>query len=203
MSDELRLSESEVESDAIRQFDIWFREAEEVVPELPNAMTLSTSSPDGRPSARMVLLKGFDSDGFVFYTNYDSPKSEDLENNPQAALVFFWPQLGRQVRIYGKVGRVTRKESEDYFHTRPIDSQIGAWASNQSHVLSSREELETSFRLALERFGGGVIPLPPNWGGYRLAPETIEFWQSRTARLHDRLRYTRNGDNWIIDRLAP
>ena len=203
--DELpELSEASVDSDPIKQFDRWFADAIAAGLKLPNAMTLATATPDAVPSARVVLLKDFDEQGFVFYTNYDSQKARELEANPRAALCFYWPALDRQVRISGRVTKTTREESASYFHTRPVDSQLGAWASNQSAVIESREMLEEKMRQLVRQYEGGEVPLPPYWGGYRLAPEVIEFWQNRLSRLHDRLRYTRQprGD-WLIERLSP
>jgi pyridoxamine 5'-phosphate oxidase len=198
------LSESDVRSDPIEQFDIWFDEALKARVMDPNAMTLATSSRAGEPSARTVLLKGLDAGGFVFFTNYDSPKGHDLKENPRAALLFFWPELERQVRISGPVSRVDRQASEKYFATRPIDSQCAAWAATQSAVLASRDVLEQQFAEIKRRFEGAVVPCPPNWGGYSVAPERVEFWQGRQGRLHDRLLYTRQSDGrWTHTRLAP
>jgi pyridoxamine 5'-phosphate oxidase len=198
------LREEDVDSDAIRQFVRWFDQAtESAVPE-PYAMTLATSTSDGRPSARIVLLRGVDQRGFAFFTNYESRKARELDNNPWAALVFFWHDLERQVRIEGRVERVDPDESDAYFHTRPATSRIGAWASPQSQVIASREVLEERCRQLQDRFPDGAIARPPHWGGYRLVPDTIEFWQGRPGRLHDRLRYTRaNPSGWLIERLAP
>jgi pyridoxamine 5'-phosphate oxidase len=197
------LNERDADPNPFRQFDKWFKEAEASVPILPNAMTLATATPDGQPSARVVLLKDFDERGFVFYTNYESPKGRELDANPIASLCFYWSELGRQVRITGAVTRTTRDESEVYFHTRPVDSQLGAWASNQSEVISGRDVLETRMDELVTKFEGKQVPLPPYWGGYRLAPTVVEFWQSRPSRLHDRLRYTRVEREWVIERLAP
>jgi pyridoxamine-phosphate oxidase len=203
--DELpELSEASVDPDPIKQFDRWFADAIAAGLKLPNAMTLATATPDAVPSARVVLLKDFDEQGFVFYTNYDSQKGRELEANPRAALCFYWSALDRQVRISGSVTKVTREESASYFHTRPVDSQLGAWASSQSAVIESREVLEEKMRQLVRQYEGGEVPLPPYWGGYRLAPEVIEFWQNRLSRLHDRLRYTRQpGGDWLIERLSP
>jgi pyridoxamine 5'-phosphate oxidase len=203
--DELpELDETTIDPDPIKQFAMWFADAAAAGLKLPNAMTLATATPDGRPSARVVLLKEFDAEGFVFYTNYDSQKGRELEANPRAALCFYWPELDRQVRISGTVIKITREESAAYFHTRPIDSQLGAWASNQSAVIAGRDVLEERMRQLVREYEGGEVPLPPYWGGYRLAPEVIEFWQNRLSRLHDRLRYTRQaGSGWLIERLSP
>src|SRR2546423_1958894 len=203
--DELpELNEATVDPNPIEQFARWFADATASGIKLPNAMTLATATADGRPSARVVLLKEFAADGFVFYTNYESQKGLELEANPRAALCFYWPELDRQVRISGSVTRATREESAVYFHTRPVDSRLGAWASRQSAVLASREVLEEKMRQLVREYEGGEVPLPPYWGGYRLAPEVIEFWQNRFSRLHDRLRYTRQADgNWLIERLSP
>lgn len=197
------LDEKDADPNPFRQFEKWFEQAETAVPILPNAMTLATADVKGTPSARMVLLKDFDEQGFVFYTNYESPKGKDLDQNAAASLCFFWPELGRQVRITGTVSRTSREESEAYFHTRPVDSQLGAWASNQSEVISGRDALEDRMQELVRKYEGRQIPLPPYWGGYRVAPSVIEFWQSRPSRLHDRLRYTRHEREWVIDRLAP
>src|SRR5918911_4174125 len=162
------LSEASVDADPIKQFARWFGDAEAAGLKLPNAMTLATATPDGRPSARVVLLKEFDADGFVFYTNYESQKGRELAENPRAALCFYWPELDRQVRITGSVTKTAREESEGYFHTRPVDSQLGAWASRQSAVIPSREVLEERMRQLMREYEGGEVPLPPYWGGYRL-----------------------------------
>jgi pyridoxamine 5'-phosphate oxidase len=198
------LSEQDVDADPIKQFARWFTDAEAAGLKLPNAMTLATATADGVPSARVVLLKEFDRDGFVFYTNYESQKGRELDENPRAALCFYWPELDRQVRITGSVTTTSREESESYFHTRPVDSQLGAWASRQSAVISSRDVLEQRMRELVRQYEGGEVPLPPYWGGYRLAPYAIEFWQNRLSRLHDRLRYTRQADGtWLVERLSP
>ena len=189
--------------DPFALFDRWYREAREAGLYLPESMALATATADGRPSVRQVLLKAFDERGFIFYTNFDSRKGEEIAENPRAALAVHWPILQRQVRINGGVEKTTEEESYAYFSSRPRGSQVGAWASDQSSVLGGREELERSFREAQERFSGGDIPLPPFWGGYRVIPETFEFWQGRANRLHDRLRFTRTGGDWTIDRLYP
>ena len=197
------LVEGRVDSDPFRQFERWFKKAEEAVQRLPNGMALATASSDGKPSVRMVLLKGFDDQGFVFYTNYESRKAEELAENPYASLLFYWSELGRQVRISGTVTRVSREESEAYFSTRPLDSQLGAWASRQSEVVRSREVLEERVKELAREYQGQTVPTPPFWGGYRLVPDSIEFWQEREGRLHDRLRYSRAGENWLLERLSP
>ncbi len=197
------LNEKDADPNPFKQFEKWFKQAEAAVPILPNAMTLATASRDSVPSARVVLLKDFDERGFVFYTNCESPKGKELGENAVASLCFYWAELGRQVRITGTVSRTSREESEAYFHTRPVDSQLGAWASNQSEVISSRDVLEARMEDLVRKYEGKEIPLPPYWGGYRVAPFVLEFWQSRPSRLHDRLRYTRTEREWVIERLAP
>jgi pyridoxamine 5'-phosphate oxidase len=198
------LNEREVEANPFKQCENWFKQAEIVVPILPNAMTLATADDAGVPSARVVLLKDFDELGFVFYTNYGSQKGRELDENPIATLNFYWAELARQVRISGTASRTSREESETYFHSRPIDSQLGAWASSQSVVISGREELERKMDELVREHEGKQIPLPPYWGGYRLSPFVFEFWQGRPSRLHDRIRYRLAGDSeWVIERLAP
>lgn len=195
------LHESELAAGPIEQFRRWFEEATLAGVEMPEAMGLTTVS-NGRPSSRMVLLKGVDT-GFVFYTNYKSRKSKELAENLRAALLFHWVQLEKQVRIEGLVERVSTAESDAYFATRPRGSQIGAWVSPQSQLIESREELEQAARTLTERYEGSEIPRPPFWGGFRVVPESVEFWQGRQNRLHDRLRYRKDGERWIIERLAP
>jgi pyridoxamine 5'-phosphate oxidase len=196
------LDEGDVDRDPMRQFGVWMVEAIHAqVPE-PTAMSLATVNAKGRPSSRIVLLKGVDPRGFVFFTNYDSRKGKDLAVNPAAALTFLWKELERQVRIEGSVEKVGAKESETYYATRPLGSRIGAWASPQSEAIASRAWLEKRWE-ELGRQYGENPPLPPNWGGYRVVPDYLEFWQGRRSRLHDRVAYTRAGGNWKIARLAP
>jgi pyridoxamine 5'-phosphate oxidase len=189
--------------DPVTMFRGWLQDTIDAGVHEPNAMVVSTVDPQGRPSSRMVLLKAVDERGFVFYTNYDSRKGRDLEETPYAALLFPWHDLQRQVRVEGAVERVTQEESEAYFASRPRESQLGAWASPQSTVVSGREELDEFYRDAEQRFGDEDVPLPPTWGGFRVAPETVEFWQGRKGRLHDRLVYRSAGDGWETVRLAP
>jgi len=197
------LSEADVASDPIVQFTRWFDEAVNADVVEPNAMCLATATPDAYPSARIVLLKGVDERGFVFYTDYRSRKGRELADNPCASLCFFWAELERQVRINGAVQRVGRAESDAYFQSRPLPSRIGAWTSSQSSVLPSRETLEAQLAANEQRFADGIVPLPEHWGGFRVVPEEVEFWQGRRSRLHDRLRYRRVADGWAVERLAP
>ncbi len=197
------LTEEEAGTDPFALFDRWFREARQAGLYLPESIAVATSTADGKPSVRQLLLKAFDDRGFVFYTNYDSRKGAEIEENPLAALAVHWPILQRQVRINGTVEKTSAEESRAYFDSRPRGSRIGAWASDQSSVVGSRNELERKFKETQERFSSGDVPLPPFWGGYRLIPETIEFWQGRANRMHDRLRFTRDGAGWTIDRLCP
>jgi len=199
------LTKGSANENPIRQFEEWFR----ILPSLgvseqdATSMTLATATADGRPTARIVLLKSFDERGFVFFTNYHSRKGDELSDNPRACLLFYWPQVWRQVRIEGAVEKVTADESDAYFSSRPLGSRIGAWASNQSEVVKSREDLEQQFAELSARYGDQV-PRPPHWGGYRVKPAMIEFWQGRDNRLHDRLRYSlQDNGSWLIERLAP
>lgn len=197
------LLEKDLAKDPFRQFEKWFQEAEAAKIHEPNAMSLATATRDGRPSARTVLLKGLDGRGFVFFSNYESRKGRELDANPHATLLFPWLALERQVIIEGPLAKVPREESETYFHSRPRASQLGAWVSQQSAIISDRSVLEDSMKLLEAKYAGREVPLPPHWGGWRLAPETVEFWQGRRSRLHDRLRYRRGKDGWTIERLAP
>ncbi len=198
------LNETDLDPDPVEQFRRWFAAAlASRLPE-PNAMTLATATRDGRPSARIVLLKGFDERGFVFYTNYESRKGHELAANPFAALVFSWPELERQIRIEGRVDKILPHESDAYFRSRPLDSRLGAWASQQSQVIGGREVIERRMQELLAEYQHGEVPRPPHWGGYRLKPEALEFWQGRPGRLHDRLRYRLLDDEtWIVERLSP
>jgi len=198
------LSEADMDADPIRQFEAWFQHAVAANLPEPNAMTLATSTPDGQPSARTVLLKAYDASGFTFFTNYEARKGRELTTNPRAALLFFWPALQRQVRIEGTVERVSEAESDAYFRSRPVGSQLGAWASRQSEVIAGRDELEARVRELAQRYADREVPRPPFWGGFRVRPLTIEFWQGRPDRLHDRLRYIRGeAGGWRLERLSP
>ncbi|MDQ1706903.1 MAG: pyridoxamine 5-phosphate oxidase [Pyrinomonadaceae bacterium] len=198
------LDEVSAHPDPLKQFHRWFGEARDAGLPLPEAMTLATATADGRPAARLVLLKQADAEGFTFYTNYGSRKARELDTNPQAALVFYWPQLERQVRVEGKVARTSLAESDAYFKTRGRESQLGAHASPQSKVVASREALQENFAALEKSYAGREVERPSHWGGYRLTPERIEFWKGRPGRLHDRLLYERQPDGrWSITRLAP
>lgn len=185
------------------QFEKWWKEAVSSSIEEVNAMTLATINQEGKPSARIVLLKGFDEKGFVFFTNYQSNKGKALTAHPFASLVFFWKELERQVRIDGTCVRVSEEESDIYFQSRPLGSRLGAWASPQSEVISNRSVIEQELEAVATRYAEGNVPRPSHWGGYRVIPETVEFWQGRPSRLHDRLRYSKASGNWKIERLAP
>ena len=197
------LDEKTIDRDPIKQFQLWFNDAFAAGLPMPEAMTLATATSDGKPSARMVLLKQVDGDGFVFFTNYRSAKAEQLDANPYAALVFYWTKLDRQVRVEGSVVRTSAQESRDYFKTRPRESQIGAWASPQSQAIDNRDVLEQRAHELEALYLDREIDCPEYWGGYRLKPERIEFWKSRVGRLHDRILYQRNATGWSITRLAP
>lgn len=199
-----QLSEADAAADPFEQFRRWFADVQAAGIAEPNAMTLATADASGAPSARVVLLKGFDERGFAFFTNYTSRKAADLEANARAALCFYWQPLERQVRVEGRAERVSREESEAYFRTRPPSAQLGAWVSRQSRPVASRQELERRERALMERFAGQEVPRPEFWGGYRVVPHAVEFWQGRPSRLHDRILYTRGPDgSWARQRLSP
>ena len=197
------LAESDVAPDPVEQFRRWFDAALDAGLHEPNAMTVATATRDGRPSARVVLLKGFDGRGFVFYTNYEGRKGREIEENPRAALLFYWGELERQVRIEGPVSRVSGEESDAYYASRPRGSRLGAWASEQSRVVEGREVLEGRVGDLEAEYEGREVPRPPFWGGYRVEPEVVEFWQGRENRLHDRIVYRRKDGGWKIERLQP
>jgi pyridoxamine 5'-phosphate oxidase len=194
----MTLTRTDLDPDPLRQFDRWHAEAGGL-----DTVALATATEQGAPSVRMVLLKGADERGFVFHSSYEGRKARELAQNPRCALLFYWQEPGRQVRIEGDVERVDQAESEEYFGTRPRGGQLAAWASTQSEVIGSREELEAQFRAVEAEYEGRDVPLPPHWGGFRLVPETYEFWEHRDNRLHDRFRYRREGGGWIIERLSP
>ena len=194
--------EAELDQDPLRQFHAWYDEAR-AAGEVVERVALATATPDGRPSVRMVLLKRADEQGFAFHTNLESRKGDELARNPAAALLFYWASLGRQVRVEGRAEPVAAAESEAYFRTRSYESRLAAWASPQSRPLPDRAELERLYREAEERFAGENVPLPPHWGGFRIVPDTYEFWQHQEHRLHDRVRYVRDGTGWRRERLAP
>jgi pyridoxamine 5'-phosphate oxidase len=198
------LNETDLAAEPVSQFQRWLEQALGAQLLEPYAMTLATTTPDGWPSARVVLLRGVDERGFTFFTNYDGRKGRELARNPRAALVFYWAELERQVRVEGTVERVTAAESDEYFRGRPLGSRLGAWASPQSQPIPNREMLETQWRKVEAEYASGEVPRPPNWGGYRVRHQMVEFWQGRRSRLHDRLRYRRaEGGGWTLDRLAP
>lgn len=197
------LTEASVQREPFGQFASWFDEAVAAALPEPTAMVLSTVSAHNKPSSRVVLMKGLDERGFVWFTNYESRKGKDLASNPYASLLFFWPELERQVRIEGHVAKISQAESLKYFISRPLASRLGAWASFQSLVVESRDILHHQFENARARFADGEIPLPPSWGGYRLTPSLYEFWQGRRSRMHDRIQYSKDGDSWVIERLSP
>ena len=197
------LDRADVHSDPVVQFDAWFEETLAAGLHEPNAMIVATATADGRPSARTVLLKGYDERGFVFYTNYEGRKARELEANPACALLFYWGELERQVRIEGRAGRISSEESDAYFAGRPRGSRLGAWASQQSQPVEDRSILQERVRMLETEYESREIPRPPFWGGYRVEPEVVEFWQGRENRLHDRLVYRRDGDGWRVERLQP
>jgi pyridoxamine 5'-phosphate oxidase len=197
------LSEQDVNPDPFKQFSVWLEDALAAKLPQPLGMALATATRDGRPSVRMVLLRGVSDRGFCFFTNYESRKARELQTNPRAALVFYWAELDRQVRVEGTIERLSADESDAYFQTRPRGSQLGAWASPQSQIIPNREMLERNLQELTAKYGSGPVPRPPHWGGYRLVPEAIEFWAGGDNRLHDRLRYTREEQGWKVQRLAP
>lgn len=197
------LSEEKIDSDPFAQFGIWMDEALESQANEPTAMTLSTVAGDGRPSSRVVLLKGYDSNGFVFFTNYNSRKGRELAQNPYAAINFFWPELERQVNISGRTSKVSAEESDEYFKSRPFTSRVGAWASDQSEKIDSRTAIMIKAAKLLVKYASGNVPRPPHWGGFRLVPDRFEFWQGRESRLHDRICFELYENSWLICRLSP
>ncbi len=201
--DEVGLSRKSLLANPFKQFDKWMNEALQAGIDQPNAMTLATASSEGIPSARIVLLKEADENGFVFFTNYEGKKGKELTANPRAALVFLWLPLARQVRVEGSVHQVDARASDEYFQSRPLGSRIGAWASPQSQRVANRAALESMYDECAQKFGDGEVPRPPHWGGYCVVPNMIEFWQGQPSRLHDRFRYLRSQSQWTIERVAP
>ncbi len=197
------LDEKDVNKNPILQFEKWFKEAVDAKVNEPNAMTLCTATVDGKPSARILLLRNFDENGFVFYTNYASRKGEEMASNPNVALLFFWPELERQVRIEGTLKKQSEQESDEYFNSRPRESKLGAWTSAQSKIISNRKVLDEELEKYSKKYPTENVPRPPHWGGYILKPIAIEFWQGRPSRLHDRVLYTSENNHWKISRLAP
>lgn len=197
------LSEKDVNPNPILQFEKWFKEAVDAQVNEPNAMTVCTATKDGKPSARILLLRNFNKNGFVYYTNYHSRKGKELAQNPHCALLFFWPELERQVRIEGSIEKQTPEESDMYFNTRPRTSKIGAWSSEQSAVIANREVLDKEYELFSAKFPDEQVPRPPHWGGYVVKPVSIEFWQGRTSRMHDRILYSQINGLWKTERLSP
>ncbi len=197
------LLETDVDADPFRQFSVWFEQATNAGIVEPNAMSHATVSPDGQPSIRIVLLKGVDDRGFIFFTNYESRKGKDMDQNPKTSLLFFWGELERQVRIEGDIEKISKDQSRAYFDSRPAGSRIGAWSSNQSEVVASRDFLERRYEENVAKYVGDDIPMPDYWGGYRLVPNMIEFWQGRGSRMHDRIRFRLVDGSWVIDRLSP
>lgn len=201
--DGVPLDKESVDTNPFPEFSKWFEIAVKEIKNDPNAMILGTANREGQPTTRTVLLKGFDDTGFIFYTNYESRKAKDLSENNRVSLTFYWPDLMRQIHIQGTVEKISEKMSDQYFKSRPAGSKLGAWASKQSSVVDSREELEESLRFFEKKFSGSEIPRPPKWGGYIVKPHRLEFWQGRLNRLHDRIVYQKEGENWVIERLAP
>ncbi|MGA2668523.1 MAG: pyridoxamine 5'-phosphate oxidase [Ignavibacteria bacterium] len=197
------MNKKDLQGNPAKQFTLWYKQTIENHILQPDAMVLSTSSRHGKPSSRIVLLKEYDESGFVFFTNYNSRKGKELKENPFASLLFYWAELHKQVRIEGKVNKISRKETEEYFNSRSFESRIGAWASDQSKVIKNRSVLDRKFSELEKKYKDGVVPIPPHWGGYILIPYSIEFWECRPHRLHDRIRYTRFNKRWKIDRLSP
>tara|TARA_R100001143_G_scaffold63387_1_gene70127 strand:+ start:69303 stop:70007 length:705 start_codon:yes stop_codon:yes gene_type:complete len=201
--DGIPLDKKSVDADPLKQFSKWFAIAVKEIKNDPNAMILGSTSREGQPATRTVLLKGFDEEGFIFYTNYESRKAKDLAENNKVSLTFYWPDLMRQIHIQGVVEKISEEMSDQYFKSRPVGSKLGAWSSKQSSVIESREVLEENLRTIEKKFSGSEIPRPANWGGYRVIPHRFEFWQGRLNRLHDRIVYRFEGTEWVIERLSP